>query len=269
MTSNLTGTWRTLDELEIALMKRMKLEKLPRDYIMSFFMRPGRVISPAAINEVFKTRPEISPADLGELEAFVARRINEANEENPYHGFGPVSAVRVRDILRTVNKSQNVIPGLESYIAELKSASVLNKAVKAKIAKTLSAFANNEGGYVFIGIEDDGEITGLPVELDIERFWNELSDVITRNFTPFFRWERSVVAIGETKIAVAYAYQAMEQPIMASADYADIVSGRIYFRYNRSVEAIRPGDMQRLLSLRDKRVASAAVAAASANAPAA
>jgi hypothetical protein len=53
MTSNLTGGWRSLDELEIALMKRMKLDHLKRDYIMSFFMRPGRVISPAAINEVF------------------------------------------------------------------------------------------------------------------------------------------------------------------------------------------------------------------------
>jgi len=158
------------------------------------------------------------------------------------------------------------LPGLESHIAEFKSASSLERIARAKIAKTLAAFANHQGGYIFIGIEDDGTISGLPSDLRTEEFWDELSDVITRAFTPFFQWERNVVQVGEHRIAVAYAYPAPEPPIVASADYAgEIYAGRIYFRYNRSVEPIRPGDLLKMLHERDRRVAAAAAAVAAAS----
>lgn len=59
----------------------------------------------------------------------------------------------------------------ESYYREFKSALQGNpddkkprdvKAICADIAKTLVAFANADGGELFVGIEDNNTVTGLP-----------------------------------------------------------------------------------------------------------
>ena len=63
----------------------------------------------------------------------------------------------------------------ESYYREFKSALEGNSDNKAPreikeicydIAKTLVAFANADGGELFVGIEDDNSITGLPHKED-------------------------------------------------------------------------------------------------------
>jgi hypothetical protein len=253
------GSWRTLDDTEIALVKRMNLNKLPRDYIMSFFVRPGRVISPAAVSELKKERPEIEPASLAEVEAFIQRRLSEATPPDAREGFDPTSSIRVRELLQSATEAQSVLPGFESFVAEFKSTLPTDKPGKAKVARTLAAFANHRAGYIFFGIENDGTICGLPDISLIEKFWDELSDVVMHHFTPFFRWDRSVVEIGGKNVAVAYAYEAPDKPVFACDGYAgEIFSGQIYFRYNRSTDLIRGGDLINILNERDRRAIAVA-----------
>jgi hypothetical protein len=247
--------WRSLDETEIALAKRMNLSGLPRDYIHSFFVRPGRVISPAFVSELDEKRPEIAPATTHEVEAFIARRLSEANRDDKHHGFGPTSSLRVREILQLSQEGQRALPGFESHFAEFKSQIPANKIGKANIAKSLVAFANHQGGYIFIGVANDGTAVGVPPAADVERFWDELSDVVTGHFTPFFQWDRGVVEFNGKLIAVAYAYEAAVKPIIASDGYTtEILPGQIFFRYSRSSEVIRAGDLIRMLNERDRQV---------------
>jgi hypothetical protein len=249
-----SGKWRTLDDTEIALVKGMKEAELARDYIVSFFVRPGRVISPAVVSELVQKRPEILAATREDVETFINRRLNEASAEPSHHGFGPTSSIRVREILQLTRDGQTALPGFESLFAEFKRELPSTKEAKAKIAKCLAAFANHEGGYVFLGVENDGAVVGISTE-GIERLWDQLSDVITRHFTPFFRWERAVVEVGSHAVAVAYAYKSGSKPIMASSDFTnEICAGQIYFRYNRSNEAIRPADLLHLLHERDRMI---------------
>jgi hypothetical protein len=257
--------WRTLDNIEIALIKRMKRAKLPRDQIMSFFIRPGRVISPAVVAELEKTRPDIAEATDEDVTAFINRRMSEANTITPHHGFGPTSELRVREILQLTADGQKTLPGFESYFAEFKRELPKDRSSKGKAARTLAAFANNEGGYLFFGIDDSGAITGISESEDIEKFWDELADLTTRHFTPFFQWDRGRIAIGDTTIAVAYSYKAPEKPIIASSEYTpEIRPGQIFFRYNRSSETIRATDLVRMLSERDRLVLERAAAIAAA-----
>lgn len=260
MSKNLTGKWRSLDEIEIALAKRMNLSGLTRDYIHSFFVRPGRVISPAFVSELDAKRPDVPPATTNEVEAFIARRLTEA-ARHQHHGFEPTSSLRVREILQLSADGQKSLPGFESHFAEFKRELPVEKIGKAKIARTLVAFANHQGGYVFIGIEDNGQAVGIGKDSDIEKFWDQISDVITRHFTPFFRWDRNVVDVGGALIAVAYAHAANDKPIIASGEYTpDIRAGQIFFRYSRSTELIKPGDLIKMLHDRDRKVATAAAA---------
>lgn len=255
--------WRTLDEIEIALMKQMKLSGLPRDYIMSFFVRPGRVISSAVTSEVLKKFPEIEAATREEVDQYINRRIKEANTTVPYQGFGPVSGIRVREILQLTQEGQAALPGFESHFAEFKGEVPTTKIARAKIAKSMAAFANNEGGYVFIGIENDGSICGLPDRTDVEKLWDELADVVTSTFTPFFRWERNSIDISDKKVAVAYVYEAADKPIVATRDCTtEIEVSSIYFRYSRSSDPIKAGDLFQILMERDRRAAARANSAA-------
>jgi hypothetical protein len=236
-------------------MKRMKLQKLPRDYIMSFFIRPGRKISSAAPSEVMKKRPDIDASTPEEVEAFINRRLNEASTSSPYHGFSPTSSVRVREILQLARDGQQALPGFEGVFAEFKSQPPVDQVAKAKLAKSMAAFANHRGGYIFIGVADDGEIVGLPPECRLEKMWNELADVTTHKFTPFFRWDRGIFESQGKTVAVAYVYECEQKPVLSSVEYTkEIHPGTIYFRYNRSSEAIKPGDLLEMLRARDERV---------------
>ncbi|MFI4964690.1 MAG: helix-turn-helix domain-containing protein [Caulobacterales bacterium] len=261
MAKKTNGKWRTLDDLEIALVKGMKqFEDFPRDYIISFFVRPGRVISPAVVSELDKVRPDILPATREEITEFINRRLNEANAEASTHGFGPTSAMRVREILKLSHDGQAALPGFESVFAEFKRELPADKVSKAKAAKCLAAFANHEGGYLFFGVCNDGEIVGVPAE-KIEVVWDQLGDVLTKNFTPFFRWERALVPMEKCSIAVAYAYKSADKPIISTKDFThEICEGQIYFRYNRSNDLIRAGDLLKMLHERDRRMPAEASA---------
>jgi hypothetical protein len=259
MASGRKSRLRGLDEIELALMKRMKLNDLPRDYIMSFFVRPGRKISSAVTSEVLKQCPDISPATDEDVKAFINRRLREASSPGDYHGFGPTSAIRVQEILELTQDGQTALPGFESHFAEFKSELPKDKEGKAKIARSMAAFANNDGGYVFFGIADGGKILGIPEAANIERFWNDISDVVTRHFTPFFPWERNIVPVNGKNVAVAYVFSADKKPIIASSSFTDhLKEGHIYFRYNRSSECIHAGDLINILRERDRIVAAQA-----------
>ena len=47
---------------------------------------------------------------------------------------------------------------------------VLNQDNPVKWAKTIVAYANTEGGYLFIGVSNEGEAFGLSVDEEAEHF---------------------------------------------------------------------------------------------------
>jgi hypothetical protein len=253
-----SGVYRTLDDIEIALIKRMNLMDFARDYIMSFFIRPARVISPAVVSELDEKRPDIEPATEEEVEAYISRRMSQANESEPYQGFGPTSPIRVKEAIQLRKYTQSTLPGLESHFAEFKEIIPSDRAGRAKIAKTLASLANHTGGHIIFGISDNGTVCGIPNDLDCEKFWDQISDIVTRHFTPFFRWDRSIVEIAGFRVAVLYAFSSPDKPIICSSDIDNhIKEGHIYFRYNRSSELIKAADLQGILRERDERTRAA------------
>lgn len=246
--------WRTLDDTEVSLMKRMSANGMARDHIMSFFVRPGRKISPAVVAELDEKRPNVPPASDAEAAAYIRRRLAEASTSVPYDGFGPTSTLRVHEILQLSTEGQAVLPGFESAFVEFKSCVPNDKEGKARVAKAMVGFANREGGYIFFGVSDAGDIAGLEGSANIERFWDQIADVVGRHFMPAFRWDKAVVELDDKQIAVIYVYAADQKPIIAAHDFtASVTAGSVYFRYERSAELIRPGDLLQLLHERDRR----------------
>lgn len=184
------GEGRGLEHTEVALMKRMIMEGFPRDRIMSFFVRPGRVISPAAIGEI-KNRSigaDVEAASEEETRRYITVRLNEVRSATRDAIGGPVSPTRIREVLSLGDDAQVSLPGFESQFCEYKQQLPGDRRARVKIAKTASSFANSRGGYVFFGIDDSRKVCGIASDINVQRAIDALSQCINEFFAPNFRW---------------------------------------------------------------------------------
>lgn len=65
----------------------------------------------------------------------------------------------------------------------------VNKELEKVIAKTVAAFLNTEGGFLFLGVDDSGEVIGLGEDLTSfngsrDRFLKKLSEIINKYLGP-------------------------------------------------------------------------------------
>ena len=186
MSNQKKGEGRGLDAFEVALIKRMAQSGYPRDAIMSFIVRPGRKISPAAVHDVTSGRigRDIEPATIQEAEQFMRKRVNEASQFTA----GPTSPTIVREILRVGHSPQQALPGFETSLIEYKRDLPSTKEDRSKIAKAIASLANAEGGYIFFGVEDSRKVVGIPLDARLGKCWTDLSTIVTSYFAPAITW---------------------------------------------------------------------------------
>ena len=113
------------------------------------------------------------------------------------------------ELLKLTERIQIALEISESYYREFKSAFEGPpgqkkpreiKEIKYDIAKTLVAFANADGGELFVGIEDNNSVTGIPHSLkEIEEILNSYKDCILKD-TPVPLKQATVVHFKEYKI---------------------------------------------------------------------
>lgn len=257
------GEGRGLEFGEVALIKRMVADNFPRDRIMSFFVRPGRVISPAAISEITngKIGPNIDAATKIEMDRFITTRLNEFRANTDVYG-GPTSDTRVKEVLSLNADAQVSPPGFESKFCEYKRDFPLDRDARTKIAKTAASFANSNGGYIFFGVDDARNVVGIPDAIDINRQIHAFSQCINECFCPTFQWDFAVVPINGINIAVIYVYETQNKPVISIAELPRIIhKGRIYFRYAAITKDIEPGDLMHMLGERDRKTAAFAIQA--------
>lgn len=93
----------------------------------------------------------------------------------------------------------------ESEMVELKAI------VVEDIKKEIIAFANCEGGKLYIGVQDDGTVSGLdnPDETSLQ-ISNMVRDAIKPDLTMFLHYE--TVTVDEKKIVAVDIQQGTERP---------------------------------------------------------
>src|SRR5258708_7391945 len=107
---------RGLDVFEVALIKNMRGRKMARDFIMSLIVRPGRVISPAAVGEVFsgKIGPDVSAATDAETDFFISRRLSGYRPVSDSDLGGPTSQTVLLEVLEASTPVPPTVPASES-----------------------------------------------------------------------------------------------------------------------------------------------------------
>ena len=105
-----------------------------------------------------------------------------------------------------------------------------------KIVKEIVAFANSNGGYLLIGVDDNGEIPGLkhPEE---EKF--VLEQAIKTHIRPAVKFKNSTVPVNEKRsVLVCRVYENRRKPIYYLPDPGS--KGAVYIRLDdKSIRASR------------------------------
>lgn len=125
----------------------------------------------------------------------------------------------------------------------------------AKYAKTMAAFANNQGGYILFGIKDNPrEIVGVNKtfnDFKQEKFTESLNSL----FSPEIIWETGIVEADGAAVGYIYTEEAFVKPVIAlkSESAEKINSGDVFYRYRGRSEKIKYPEMNRIIEERAKR----------------
>lgn len=256
------GVGRGLEAYEVALIKNMRERAMTRDYIMSMIMRPGRVLSPAAVDDVMKGRigPDIRTATDVEADLFIRNRLSTYRPLTEDDLGGPASPTVVRELLRTELVTQGTLSVLESNTIEFKGILPNSNELLCAVARTMAAFANASGGYVIFGVNDNRKLIGLADDDDFAKKCDQISDIATQYFCPEISWTKNLLNYDDLDLGVIYVYPASIKPIVAMREGNGIGKSMIYYRYVGKSQRIEPGDLLHLLHLRDRATAATTMA---------
>ncbi|MDZ4762602.1 MAG: ATP-binding protein [Alphaproteobacteria bacterium] len=171
----------------------MRLWGLQRDYIFSFLAEPGRVLTPACVNEIWneKIGPNVRPASEAVVRSFVSNKLNATGFVDEQNFDQPISLWRIQQTLIWNSPDQSSFPFEEGYETEFKI--VFQPDKSAKYMKTMCAFANASGGYMFFGVSDGG----MPITFEPSAFrdhdWDAFDKLLHGRFSPYVRWSQTIV----------------------------------------------------------------------------
>ncbi len=109
----------------------------------------------------------------------------------------------------TEKETRQLIAGGENSSVEFKSAQVKGES----LAREMVAFANAGGGVIFLGIEDNGQITGLSPRRNYEE-WT--ANIVRNNVIPAVQVEYSEIMIDNNKIGVIEVPKGRDKPYQTS-----------------------------------------------------
>lgn len=248
------GLGRGLQDFEVALIKAMVAEQLKRDEIMSYFVRPGRIISPAAISEITagKIGPDVDAASSHELAIYMESRANEPAPSVDATLSAPHSAINLRAKLSDFLRPQF---SFENSDIELKSCLPDQRDGVAKIIRTISSFANSNGGVIYFGISDDRKVVGIMNTKTEQAALRSIGDKCKELLSPAISWDRVMFEMNGSLLAAICVSASNAKPVIIMSDFTnEIKAGDIYFRYSGQSSKIRPGDLMKLLAERDLAV---------------
>jgi hypothetical protein len=194
----------------------MRLMGLQRDYIYSFICEPGRVISPACIDDVDsgQTGPDVPPATEAVVRAFVLAKLGAQRSSVGGEFDEPASPWKIHQALVLCRENQTSLPFAESYQTEFKIIFSSDDDHAAKYMRAMSAFANAGGGYIFFGVSDRGASCSFESDRFEQFDWDRFDKLLQHRFAPYFRWDRRVCTLPDDEFLVGNDLKGLDSALV-------------------------------------------------------
>jgi hypothetical protein len=125
-------------------------------------------------------------------------------------------------------------------------------------AKTIAAFANNNGGYFIFGVADQSkEIVGLEDNQFSDLKSHEFSTALSHLLSHSINWEPYPYRDPDTNrdLGIIYIHEASSKPVISLTGGQELKEGDIYYRYAGASKKIKYTELQHLIQLEVKRQA--------------
>ena len=146
---------------------------------------------------------------------------------------------------------------LEAFVAdretdrvEFKRAVPTDDAGKAKVMKTVCAFANGSGGSVLLGIDDDQQLPGLPPQ-KVDRLRDQLTQMVGSWIEPRPRIDFDVLPVGDGSSVVLELQVSPGTGLYGCARAGE--TPVVYVRHLATTVRARPGEIEAIVRSRSPR----------------
>jgi hypothetical protein len=141
-------------------------------------------------------------------------------------------------MLLHLRPGSDILSNRESSQLEFKVS--FNLGSGSEYARSMAAFANNEGGYIVFGVQDSPHKL---VGISRDRFEAvdpvKITEILNSCFSPEIVWDSGCIEIEGKTLGFIYTYQALEKPIVATKNSGkEIREAHIYYRYRAKTTTI-------------------------------
>jgi len=160
-------------------------------------------------------------------------------------------------IERVLKKLLKLRPGTTDILHNRESSKIefketFNLGSRAKYARSMAAFANNQGGYILFGVEPSPHrLKGLNEERFNRTDPARLTGYLNSHFSPELVWEMGIIDFEGRRVGYIYTYEAGEKPIIAIRDDSNVIhESDIYYRYKAQSAIIKYSELRRIIEER-------------------
>jgi len=163
-------------------------------------------------------------------------------------------AISKPDLTDTLKRTLKLRPGTTDILSNRESSQLEFKASfnlesGPDYGRSMSAFANNEGGFIVFGIQNaPHRILGI----SRERFESidpvKITDILNSYFSPELLWETSCIEFEGKTLGFIYTYEAPEKPVIATKTSGkEIRESAVYYRYRGKTTFIRYPELRKII----------------------
>lgn len=250
---------RSITDKEISLIKAMLARGMRNRDIQFYFNRQDRPVNSGRITGINKGTygPEVPAADSATLddylEEFTPAAVGVTLTDRGTRPSKPTPADLARARFSKGKGTDWVLTEGETSDQECKQS--FDSKRLSPIIRAIAGLANNKGGFLFVGVENDGlRVIGMTdkkfSETDVATLVNKAKSLLSP--TPdFVKFE---LEIGGRNVGVIAVEQQKHRPVVVCRDADGLEDGTILFRYPGQTSRIKFGDLFALLNDRDKAV---------------
>lgn len=247
---------RSITDEEIGLIKAMLARGMRNRDIQFYFNRQDRPVNSGRITGIKNSTygPDVPTADDAAFDAFLAQFtpsdvgvVLEAGAQPARQSLADYARGR----FEKRGDGHWYLADGETAEQECKETFDLKK--PTRIIKAIAALANHRGGFVFIGVSDNGcRAVGLPDDTFANTDIASIADKIKTYLTPTPVFSKNVIDLDDVKVGFIHVEKHSLPPVIICRDGDGLDDGTILFRYPGQSGRIKFGDLLAMLRERDR-----------------